>query len=105
MGASRVSQLDFVSHGQSNVENGSKYLTCSYKSIKLVIHATSQTYCVTQLKQHWYISPLVFLENKSIPVATPVSTVYPIPSHLSLGVTPSVRVHHLVLKSHTIVLE
>ena len=102
MGASRVSQLDFVSHGQSNVENGSKYLTCSYKSIKLDIHATSQTYRVTQLKQHWYISPLVFLENKSIPVATSVSTInslsFPIPP-----VTPSV--HHLVLKSHTIVLE
>ena len=47
MGAYRVFKLDFVSHGQSNVEKTSKQITCSYKSIKLDIHATSQTYRVT----------------------------------------------------------
>ena len=47
MGAYRVFRLDFVSHGQSNVEKTSKQITCSYKSIKLDIHATSQTYRVT----------------------------------------------------------
>ena len=53
MGVYRVFQLDFVSHGQSNVEKKSKQFTCSYKSIKLDIHATSQTYRVT-LTRTWF---------------------------------------------------
>ena len=54
MGAYRVFKLDFVSHGQSNLEKTSKQFTCSYKSIKLDIHATSLTYRVKILEQHWY---------------------------------------------------
>ena len=53
-GTYRVSELDFVFHGQSNVGKILKHLTCSQKSIKLDIHATSQTYRVTQEEQHWY---------------------------------------------------
>ena len=54
MGVYRVFQLDFVSHGQSNVEKTSKQFTCSYKFIKLDIHATSQKYRVTLQEQNWY---------------------------------------------------
>ena len=43
-----------MSHGQSNVEKTLKQFTCSYKSIKLDIHATSQKYRVTLQEQNWY---------------------------------------------------
>ena len=70
MGAYRVFKLDFVSHGQSNVEKTSKQITCSYKSIKLDIHATSQTYRVTLARTLVYHG---FLTSHMLPRASGIS--------------------------------